>query len=169
MQGFVDHRGVLVAHEAERAVLAFHHGVDLVGAAPRRVGLAGGREFAKPLGVDRPQTGLDGGDGGCVGCIVLAALAREAVGDDELGHHQAHGVTEPSKLAHPMVGAGAGLHADQAGRQRGDEFEQLAARDIGAHQRGLARLIHAVNGENVLCQIDANGYDCHGLPLPANA
>jgi len=44
----------------------------------------------------------------------------------------------------------------------------VAARHTGTHQRGLACFVHAVNGKDVLCQIDANGYDCHGLPLPTN-
>jgi len=72
----------------------------------------------------------------------------EAVGDDELGRHQTHGVAELRKLARPVVSAGAGLHADQARWQRGDGFEQLGARDAGTHQRGLARFIHAVNGKD---------------------
>jgi hypothetical protein len=40
----------------------------------------------------RPGDGF--ADGGGVGGVVLAALAREAVGDHELGRHQAHGVAE---------------------------------------------------------------------------
>ena len=65
------------------------------------------------------------------------------------------------KRACPVVGAGAGLHADQARRQSGDEFDQFGARHAGADQRGLASLIDAMNGENILCQVDANGYDSH--------
>lgn len=57
-------------------------------------------------------------DGGCIGCIIFAALAREAVGDDELGRNQAHGVAELLELACPVVGTGASFHADQARRDR---------------------------------------------------
>lgn len=39
-----------------------------------------------------------------IGGVVLAAFAREAVGGDELGCHQAHGVAVLLKLACPVVG-----------------------------------------------------------------
>ena len=32
----------------------------------------------------------------------------------------------------------------------------------------LARFIDAMNGKNVLCQIDVNGYDGNGLPYPTS-
>lgn len=44
-------------------------------------------------------------DGGGVGRVVLAAPAREAVGGDELGGHQAHAVAEPLKFTRPVVRA----------------------------------------------------------------
>ena len=99
-----------------------------------------------------------------IGRIVLAAFAAHAVGGDELGRHEPHGLAELAKLARPVVCARAGFDADQAGRQIGDEFEQLGAWHLGAHQCRFAGLIHAVQGKNVLCQIDANGYDSHDFP-----
>ena len=108
-------------------------------------------------------------DGGCIGCIVLAATAREAVRDDELGRHQAYGVAELLELARPLVGARAGFHADEARRQRGDEFEQLGARHARAHQHALACGIHAVNSKDVLGEIDSDGDNGrHGPLLPQN-
>lgn len=50
---------------------------------------------------------------------------------------------------------------------RGTEKAQICTRNVRAHQRGLARFIDAVNSKDVLCQIDANGYDCHGTS-PSN-
>jgi hypothetical protein len=100
-----------------------------------------------------------------VGGVVLAALAREAIGGNELGGHQARGVAELVKFTRPVVCARAGFHADQARWQRGDELQQLVACDAGAHQHGFAGRIHAMHGEDVLGQVDAYGYDAHGLPL----
>ena len=59
-------------------------------------------------------------------------------------------MAELPELARPVMGAGAGLR-----RQRGDEVQELGERDVRVHQRGLARFIDAVNGKDVLCQIDA--------------
>ena len=77
-------------------------------------------------------------DGGGVGGVVLAAFAREAVGGNELGGHQAHAVAVLGKFTRPVVRARARFHADQARRQAGDEFEQFVARHDGAHQRRFA-------------------------------
>ena len=116
------------------------------------------------------ETHLGAGDGFAdrcgIGRVVLAAFAREAVGGDELGGHQAHGVAELLEFPGPVVGAGACLHADQARGQGGDEFQQVAARYARAHEGWLACRIHAVYGKDVLCQVDSYGYDGHGLPLP---
>jgi hypothetical protein len=67
-----------------------------------------------------------------------------------------------------VVGTGADFHADEARRQRVDEFQKVGARDSGPNQSGLARLIEAMNRKDVLRQIDVNGYDFHELPLPTN-
>ena len=56
--------------------------------------------------------------------------------------------------------------AMNAGRQRGDEFVKLVAGDGGAHECGLACRVDAVDGENILGEIDADGENDHGLPLP---
>ena len=69
------------------------------------------------------------------------------VRDDELG-----------KFPGPAVSARTGFHANQARWQLDNEFDQLGTRHLGAYQHGFACFIHAMHGENVLCQIDANGY-----------
>jgi hypothetical protein len=61
-----------------------------------------------------PGDGLT--DSSSVSRVVLAALARQAVGGYELRRHQAHGVAELRKLACPVVSTGAGFHANQARR-----------------------------------------------------
>ena len=104
-------------------------------------------------------------DGGGVGRVVLAAPAAHAIGGDELGRHQAHGVAELGELARPVVRARAGFHADEAGRQCGDEFEQLGARHCRAHQLSFAARIDAVDDEDRLCKIDSDGYDGHDFPF----
>ncbi len=43
----------------------------------------------------------------------------------------------------PVVRARARLHADQAGRQRSNHLQQLAARHARAHQHGAARGVRA--------------------------
>jgi len=70
----------------------------------------------------------------------------------------------PGKLTAPVVGARAGFHADQAGRQIGNQLQQLSAWYLGAHQRGLACLIHALHGKDILGEINSNGYDSHDFP-----
>ena len=45
-----------------------------------------------------------------------------------------------------------------------DKLNQFGAWHFGAYELRLAGLIDAVHGENVLCQIDANGYDNHDFP-----
>ena len=46
----------------------------------------------------------------------------------------------------------------------GNQFKQFGVWHIGARQLSFASLIDAVHSENVLCQIDANGYDSHDFP-----
>ena len=70
------------------------------------------------------------------------------------------------KFARPVVGAGAGLHADHAGRQRRDQLVQLVARHGGPNQLGLADLIDAMHRENILGEVNTYGQNRHGLPLP---
>lgn len=73
-------------------------------------------------------------------------------------------LSEPGEFACPVVRARAGFHADQAGRQVGDEFEQLGAHYLRANQGGFAGFIHAVQGNDVLGKIDSDGYDGHDFP-----
>lgn len=63
-----------------------------------------------------------------------------------------------------MASASAASFLPRLPERRGDD-------GLGCHQaqqHGFACGVHAVNGKNVPCQIDANGYECHGLPLPTN-
>ena len=74
-------------------------------------------------------------------------------------------MAEGLELARPEVRGGAGLHADQAGRQRGEVGD-----DLGASQAALdddvAGFVHTVNLEDLLGQIEADGCDRHGGWLP---
>jgi len=63
------------------------------------------------------------------------------------------------------MGSAARLPADQARRQVGNEFKQFGAWHLRAYQGGLASLIHAMHGKDVLGQINSNGYDSHDFPF----
>jgi len=75
-------------------------------------------------------------------------------------------MAECLELSSPVVCAAAGLHADGAGRKRGDQFLQSGARHRWAHQFGPAGLVDAVHRKDVLGEIDADEYDRCGLLLP---
>lgn len=63
--------------------------------------------------------------------------------------------------------SGAGFHADEARRQRSDEFEQFGSRHSDPNQGGLACGVHTMNSKDVLGEIDSDGDNgSHGLPLP---
>ncbi len=81
------------------------------------------------------------------------------------GHNGPPVATPLDQTACLVVGAGAGLYADQARQQIGEEFKQFGAWQIGPKQREFASLIHTMHGKNVLCQIDANGYDIYKTSL----
>jgi len=106
-------------------------------------------------------------DRGGVGGVVLGAPPRQPIGCDELGRHQPHGVTVRREQPRPVVRAGARFHPHDAGRQRGDQFRQLGPRHARAFELRLAKLIDAVHGKNILGEIDTNGQNRHGLPLPS--
>lgn len=109
---------------------------------------------------------VDGfGDGGGISCIVLAAFAAHAVRHHELRCHHAHGVAELGELAAPVVGTGTGFHADQTGRQVGDEFRQFCACNLGANQCGFACFIDTMHGENVLSEVNSSGWIAIICPL----
>ena len=119
--------------------------------------------------LDRDETHVRPGDrfanGGGIGRVVLAALAAHPVRGDELGGHQFDGVAEAAELPGPVVGAGAGFHADQAGWQLGDHVEQLAANHLGLDKNCLATLVNTMQSEYILGKINAYGDNIHGLPL----
>ena len=50
-------------------------------------------------------------------------------------------------------------------RQRGNELQQLAARDALAYQRCAACGIHTMQGKDILGEIDSQSDNSHGLPL----
>ena len=76
--------------------------------------------------------------------------------------------TEPILCALKPPAYPASFHADEAGRPRSDEFEELGAGNAGPNQRGLACRIYAMHGKGVLGEIDSNGDNgSHGLPLPS--
>jgi hypothetical protein len=56
--------------------------------------------------------------------------------------------------------AAAGFHADQAGRQVGEERRHLLALQR-LLEHGFASFIHAMYLEHVLCQIDTNCRNLH--------
>jgi len=104
-------------------------------------------------------------DGGCIGGVILAAFAAHSVGRHELGGHQFDGVAEAAELSCPVVCAGAGFHADQAGRQVGDHFQQLTASHFGFDKYCFAILVNAMQSKYILGEINAYGDNIHGLPL----
>lgn len=119
--------------------------------------------------LDRDEAHIGPGDGfadgGRVGRIVLAALAAHPVRCHELGGHQFDGVAEAAELPRPVVGAGAGFHANKAGRQIGDRLQQLPANYLGLDENRLAALVNTMQSEYILGEIDAYGDNIHGLPL----
>jgi hypothetical protein len=73
--------------------------------------IATGELRLQSMGVTEPATGTDTTK---IKTTAVKKGGRQAVGGDELGRHQARGVAELGKLPGPVVGARAGLHADQA-------------------------------------------------------
>ncbi len=105
-------------------------------------------------------------DRSCVSRVVLAPLARQPIRRHELRRHQLDRVTMGLEQPCPVVRPGASLHADGAGWQRRDHLAQPGTRDRGLEQVGLAGLVDAVHGENVLGEIDTNVQNADGRPLP---
>lgn len=122
------------------------------------------------LGLDGNEQDVRAGSGladrGGIGSVVLAAPACAAIGRHELGGDQAHGVAELAELAGPVVGTGARFHGVDARWQRSDQLEQLGARHRRTQQFGAALLVASMDGKHVLGEIDADGQNGHGLPLP---
>ena len=87
------------------------------------------------------------------------------VGRDGLRGDQPNSVARGLEQARPVVGAGAGLHADDAGRQASDKLVQLVARLGGADLLSLAGLIDTAQGKHVLGEIDAHVQNGHDFPF----
>ena len=141
---------------------------------PLRSGLSSQKTRAKPLRMlvfflDRDKAHVGSGDsfadGRGIGGIVLATLAGEAVGGDELRRHQFDGVAVAPEKPGPVVGAGAGFDADQARGHLHDQRQQLIPGDLRLDQYGFAVLIDAMDGKDVLGKIDSNCDNAHGFPL----
>ena len=92
--------------------------------------------------------------------IIAVVLAALAVGDDKAGGDDAGVVPQTAQGPRPVVGAAAGFHADDCGRQVGEAFEQLAAR-YGLLQRDVAMAIDAMHTEYVLGQVNSHGSNIH--------
>ena len=76
--------------------------------------------------------------------VVLASLAAHAVGRDELGCHQAHGVAVGLELARPVVRTRARLDADGARRQRRHQCVELGSRNLGLLEPDGPTIVHAM-------------------------
>ena len=77
------------------------------------------------LFLDRDKAHLGPGDGlsdgGSVRCVVFATLAGHAVRSHKFRRDQFDAVAVLSEQPRPVVGAGAGFHADQTRREMGDQ------------------------------------------------
>jgi hypothetical protein len=104
--------------------------------------------------------GRDNGLADCLG-ISRVVLVRLHVGFDKLRCHQPYRMPKSRQLACPVMGTAAGLHTNEADRQVGKQFSDLAALQL-LLQRRLAALIDRVNLKHVLCQVDTNCRNLHG-------
>ena len=104
-------------------------------------------------------------DGGGVRRIVLATLAAHAVRGDEFGGDQFHRVPVRAEQPGPVVGARAGFHTYQAGRDLRNKRQQLRSRDLRSEQNGFAVIINAVYRKHILGEINSYRDNAHGLPL----
>ena len=92
-----------------------------------------------------------------VGGIVLVALD---VGLHVLRRHQPHLVAKLREFTRPIMGRGAGLHADKARRQRLEELQHLAAPQLLPNDDLLGR-VDPVNLEHVLGDIQTDRGNLH--------
>jgi hypothetical protein len=87
------------------------------------------------------------------------------VGLDVWRRHQARVMAEPDQLARPVVRPAAGLEADQAARQIGEERQHLAAcQPLPQHH--LAACIDAVHLEHALGNVQPDRGNLHLGRLP---
>jgi hypothetical protein len=96
------------------------------------------------------------------GGVVLVGLD---VGVHVLRRHQPHLVAQPGQLARPKMRAAAGLHADQAARQVGEERQHLGPRQP-LPQHHPAALIDAMHLEHVLRDVETNRGNLHRTSPP---
>ena len=64
-----------------------------------------------------------------------------------------------------MMRARAGLHADGARRQSGDQLVKLGPSHARPNQHRLAVLVDAVHRKDVLGEIDSNVENAHDFPF----
>jgi hypothetical protein len=112
------------------------------------------------------RTGHGFADCSRVGRVVLGTAPSQPIRRNELRCHQAHGVAVGGKQPCPMMCTRAGFHADRARRQSRHQLHQLGPRNARVLHFGFAGIAHAVHGKHVLGEINTNGQNSHGLPLP---
>ncbi len=78
------------------------------------------------------------------------------------GLQLAPAVADAFALLGPMVSIREGFYADRTHRRFGNGLQQLIGPRYRTHQRCLARLIHAMQRENVLGEIDPKKHHGHG-------
>jgi hypothetical protein len=69
-------------------------------------------------------------------------------------------MTELGDFTRPMMSGSAGFHDDQARRNLAKEVDDLLAPQLTADD-DLARIVHAVDSEHVLGEINADGVNLH--------
>src|SRR6516164_9300209 len=74
-------------------------------------------------------------------------------------------MTKLGDFSRPMMSGSAGFHADQARRNFAKEVDDLLAPQLTADDH-LARIVHAVDLEHVLGEINADSVNLHVDDLP---
>jgi len=97
---------------------------------------------------------------------VVALVGCRSVGRDELRRDQPHGVVQGLEQPRPVVGARAGFSADHTGRQRRGQLVLLVALHGWQDQLGLASFIDTMTRKSVLGEVNTNGQNRYGRPLP---
>src|SRR5258708_29534125 len=93
-----------------------------------------------------------------IGRVVLVALDVSL----HVGRrHQPHRMPNRAEITGPVVRCRARFHADKAGLELTEQFQQLIAADL-APQHGSAVLIDAGNLKDVLRDIQTDGANLHG-------
>lgn len=114
----------------------------------------------------RAASGL--ADGGRIVGVVLAGLALQAVRGHQMGGDDARVQTHGTQAARPVVGAGTGLHGDEAaGCKLSTPGKEFVARE-GAAGDPLATGIDSVNLKDTLGQIDTDPCNLAHGTSPSN-